>query len=254
MDTSSQTTSILLSSTLLLPPNFDKYKDVITYFRNNGLDCLSTLQEQFRFFMRYIYDTRRISWNFCKQLQETTSLSTKYDIGPGYRWGVWSNPDIGCFDWYDIENLKFKMNGYGLFTINVDEEFLFKHLSLATDIMIMNYFQELYEYGNLTKIQTKTEYIKITNPFNDSVILIIKEKFKKYCRYDEFIHSYHNISNEKNEKIDTFSIDIEFNDEVSNNIEQLLNHNIKAFPKTMDSLKQQLEVIDFLQINMAYLK
>lgn len=226
-----------------LPANFEKYNEIIMYFKNNGID-ITTLQEQFRFFIRYIYDSSRSSIDFDNQLEFKTSLSTKGNA----RWGRWFDSDIDGYDYYHIEEFKFNMKGYDFTLIN--DEFLYKQLSKATDDVIMKYFNELYQYGKLNELPIVKKYITITNKFNDSKILIEKDNFKKYCAYDHFLNFYQDISNEK---IQTFSIDVEFNDEVANNIEQLLNHNNMVVLKNLESMKQQFAVIDFLQINMKYL-
>lgn len=240
---------------MALPPNFDKYKEIISYFKNNGFDCLSTLQEQFRFFIRYIYDADNQPRSFKSELDHTTSLEAKkyrhnkYDI-----WGKWSNPDIDSDDGYDITLLRLYMHGYKSLTnyiSKVSDEFLYKQLSSVKDEIIMHYFNELYQYGKLNKIEIIQKYITITNKYNDSKMLIEKENFKKYCRYDDFLNFYHEMTDEK---IQTFSIDVLFNDVVAKNIEALLNNNNLLFPIDINDLKQQLAVIDFLQINMKYLQ
>lgn len=45
-----------------LPSNFDKYSSIIEYFRNNDVDCLSTLVEQFRFFIVYMHVPKCMHW------------------------------------------------------------------------------------------------------------------------------------------------------------------------------------------------
>jgi hypothetical protein len=59
-----------------LPTNFDKYSTIIEYYKNNGIDCLSSKIEKFRFYIVYIYSKkqRNLHSDFYKELDKTTNL------------------------------------------------------------------------------------------------------------------------------------------------------------------------------------
>lgn len=59
-----------------LPTNFDKYSTVIEYYKNNGIDCLSSQLEKFRFYIVYIYSKKELNlhFNFYKDLDTNKSI------------------------------------------------------------------------------------------------------------------------------------------------------------------------------------
>ena len=230
-----------------LPLNFDKYSNIIKYFRGNGLDCLSSLEEQFRFFIRYIYSKYTNDIDFHERLKSRTNLlyKDKYD-----NWGKW-NADIHVGHYfYDINSLTF----YDKYVMrsedyNVPKEFLYEQLSAVSDDDIMKYCNELRSYGKLCKIEKIPDYIIITNKFNDSKILVEKHNLENYCGYNKFVDDYNLLMDEK---IKTFNIDVEFNDKVALDISTLLNEGNIPDTNSIEEFQQQSEVMDFLQININY--
>ena len=135
------------------------------------------------------------------------------------------------------------MPGFHSF-FKITEKFLYDELSLVSDNEIENYFNDLYSYGKLFIIEQKYDYITITNKFNESKIVMQKELFHKYCGYKELLNDY---------TVDTFTIDILFNDKVANDISALLNEkgkNITSY--NINELAQIFNVMDFLQITLNY--
>lgn len=96
---------------LKLPDNFNKYATIITYYRNNNIDCLSTLVEWFRFYILHIYSKKRIGFhsNFVETLKTKTNLRNKKENRWG--WGWWSDPDLDGYDSYNINKLELDMPG-----------------------------------------------------------------------------------------------------------------------------------------------
>ena len=224
---------------LVLPPNFDKYSNIIKFYRNNGVDCLSSKVERFRFYIVYIYAKKNLCLSsfFYKELdKQTDPFYRKYNW-----WGRWSNPDIDSLDSYDIKNFSFHMPGFGS-RFKITDEFLYKELSLVSDKEIENYFNDLYSYGTLTITERKIDYITITNTYNEAKIVVQKELFYKYCGYHKMLEDYN---------VETFSIDILFNDKVANNISALLNEqSYDTENYVYYELEQHFNVMDFLQITL----
>lgn len=227
----------------VLPPNFDKYTNIINYFKNNGIDCLLTKYEKFRFYIVYIYskEKRHLHSDFYKELKMVTNLTNRDNP----RWGRWSDPDYDTNYFYNINEFTFFMPGYIEF--NMDEKFLDTQLSKVSDVAIECYFNDLHNYGKLNTIMYVENNITITNNFNESKIVVKKEYFRKYVGYQDILNDY------KNEKIKSFSINVLFNDKVANDISDLLNEKQqKNTHYTIDELEQKINVIDFLQINLNY--
>lgn len=219
---------------LTLPPNFDKYNKIIEYFRNNGLDCLSSLQEQFRFFVRYICIIPHI--NFKRQLDLFTLLNFK----SSHWWGCWNNPDIDSCDYINIRELRFDISSYNV--SKIDQSFLYKHLHFVDDRKILAYFNELSNYGKLQDIYVGN-YVYIGNKFNDAVIKITKENFYKYCGYSALIKEY---------KMKNFVIDVEFNENVAKDISEMINDQLQLTMDNVEEFEQKIAVIDYLQISYKY--
>lgn len=226
----------------ILPSNFDKYTNIIHYFKNNGIDCLSTKFEKFRFYIVYIYsnEKRNLHPDFYNDLKMVTKLTNRDNP----RWGCWSDPDYDTDYMYNINEFIFYMPGFNNY---MNEKFLYNQLSDVSDVTIENYFNDLHAYGRLNNIMHVENNITINNDFNDSKIVVKKEYFRKYVGYQDILNDY------KSEKIKSFSIDILFNDKVADDISDLLN---EKQPKnkhyTIDELEQKINVIDFLQINLNY--
>lgn len=135
------------------------------------------------------------------------------------------------------------MPGFNLF-FKISEQFLYEQLSIVSDNEIENYFNDLHSYGKLSIIEQKYDYITINNNFNESKIVVQKELFRKYCGYQKMLDDY---------TVETFTIDILFNDKVANDISALLNekeNNVTRY--NLHELEQKFNVIDFLQINLNY--
>jgi len=225
-----------------LPPNFDKYSNIIKFYKNNGVDCLSSKVERFRFYIVYIYAKKNLNLHssFYRELDKTTNpCFKKYP-----NWGKWDNPGIEfSYDRYDIKKFTFHMPGFR-FAFEVTDEFLYIELRLVSDDVIENYLNDLYSYGKLSITERKINYITITNTFNEAKIIVQKELFYKYCSYHKMLEDY---------KVKEFSIDILFNDKVANNISALLNeqsYNTKEYKYY--ELEQHFNVIDFLQITLNF--
>jgi hypothetical protein len=216
---------------MALPDNFNKYNPTITYFRNNGFDCLSSLQEQYRFWLRYGNHYRLDDYMDYK----TSLLIEKYK-----GWGVYNYMS----DCIDIKKLTLQSNIYPLENNIVTKEFLYDKLSEMKDSFIIKYFSELFARGDL-RLLNKKEYLTIFNHFNESKIVIEKEIFEKYCVYNNLIVHC------TDEKIINFTIDIEFNDNVSKNIILLLE-NKSIHTMSCQEFNQFLSVVDYLQINYIY--
>jgi len=216
---------------MTLPPNFDKFNITIQYFRNNGFDCLLTLEEQYRCWLRYQVHP-------CDKYDKT-ALSTKIDDW----WGCYHCVVGNSIASVNIKKLYLLSLDYHLNDNHVTKEFLYDELSKMTDNTILLYFNELFYMGKLKEFD-KNEDINIYNNFNESKIRINKKTFEKYCGYYQFIYECnHGI-------ICDFTINVEFNDNVALNIINLLNNNmlyIKA-----EEYNQFVSVIDFLQINYQY--
>ena len=231
-----------------LPPNFDKYSNIIKYFHNNGLDCLSSLQEQFRFFIRYIYVIEKyISESFHIMLDERTKLSFKNN----YMWGCWkSHSTHRLYDYYyDINKLEFYHSSYK--SINgksvATKEFLYEELSRVSDMKVNLYVAELCGYFKIKHFPNIIDNIIITNKFNDCKIIVQKDNFQKICGYNTLLEDY--------KYLDTFVIDIEFNDRVAKDISNMIDEQSIGghyFSYTIEELEQKFSIIDFLQINMSY--
>lgn len=215
---------------LVLPPNFDKYNKIIEYFRNNGFDCLSTLQEQFRFYVRYIYHSRHQDFN--RKSLGLTSLRIK--------WKRWCDPAIDSYEIIDINNLTFNVSNRGNFKPN--KECLYEQLSNVNDKTILHYFNELYDYGELVDISV-SKTISIGNKFNNATIKVKKENFIKHCGYAECIKEF---------KMNDFVIDIEFDDDVAKDISNLIDGIDSNKIKSIKKFEQKIAVIDFLQISYQY--
>ncbi len=228
-------------NTFELPPNFDKYSTIIKYYTNNGIDCLSTINEKFRFYIVYIYSKKKLNLHsdFYNQLDKTTNLIYRKERG----WGHWSNPEIDSYHYYNINKFEFYMPGFHLF-FKLTEQFLYDELSLVSDNEIENYFNDLHSHGKLSIIEQKYDYITITNKFNDSKIVVQKELFCKYCGYQTILDDY---------TVETFAIDILFNDKVADDISTLLNEKEQKITHyNLHELEQKFNVIDFLQITLNY--
>lgn len=219
---------------LTLPPNFEKYNKIIEYFTLNGFDCLSTLQEQFRFFVRYMYNSYHS--DFINKRFQFTSLEYKKDS----RWGCWNNPDIDSYDYIDIKKLRFYISGYRYYKI--DQPFLYNYLINADDITVLKYFNELYDYGKLVDIKEE-KLISIGNKTNTATIKIKKENFYKYCGYAALMKEF----NQKE-----FIIDIDFNDNVAQDISNLINEKLTRIDLSIEEFEQKLAVIDYLQVSYTY--
>jgi len=224
-----------------LPPNFDKYSNIVKFYKNNGVDCLSSKVERFRFYIIYIYTKKNLCLHssFYDELGKVTNPCFKNYPD----WGRWDNPDIDSFDYYDITTFKFHMPKFN-YPFKITDEFLHKELSLVSDDVIENYFNDLYSYGKLTITEHKINYITITNTFNEAKIIVQKELFYKYCSYHKMLEGY---------KVKEFSIDILFNDKVANNISALLNeqsYNTKEYKYY--ELEQHLNIVDFLEITLNF--
>jgi len=226
---------------LELPTNFDKYSTIIKYYKNNGIDCLSTKTEKFRFYIVHIYSKKKLNLHssFYKELDRKTNLLYRKER----YWGDWDNPDIDSYHGYNINTFKFYMSGFNL-GFKITEKFLYGELLLVSDNEIKNYFNDLHSYGKLSIIEQKYDYITITNKFNEAKIVVQKELFRKYCGYQKILDDYN---------IETFSIDILFNDKVANDISSLLNEEQQDVTHyNFDELEQKFNVVDFLQINLNY--
>lgn len=229
-----------------LPPNFNKYINIINYYKNNGIDCLQTIVEQFRFYIIYIYSKQKISLHpkFHKELKAVTNLVNRKN----FRWGCWSNPGTDSYDIYNINDYTFYMPGFKHGKIT--KKFLYNELSKVSDIDIEYYFNELHAYGKLSIIKKQIEYITITNQFNESKIIVNKEMFYKYVGYQTILEDY------TDENINKFSIDVLFNDKVADGISALLNdpivNEVTLNHYNAEELEQKFNVIDFLQINLNY--
>ena len=231
-----------------LPVNFNKYLSIITYYKNNNVDCLSTLVEWFRFYIIHIFSkdvkyTNELHNSFLTTLCDKTNLKHKND----FLWGRWSSPVMDNFYSYDIMKLHFYMPGKFHMSFKLNEQFLYDELSNVPDIEIEDYLNNLCSYGNLLPITQiyKPNVIIITNKFNESKIIVQKELFSKYCGYSKMLEDY--------ELIKTFAIDIFFEDKVADDLSSLLNE--KEYTITnykRDELEQKFNLMDFLQITLNY--
>ena len=225
-----------------LPPNFDKCSNIIKYFRDNGLDCLSSLSEQFRFFIRYIYsENESLNMRFYNEKNNKTNLSYK----KRFSWGEWDDKGHGrnSYNFYNLNTLEFRTQNLNK-NNKATKEFLYDELSNVSDGKIKQYFIELYDYGKL--IEQNNDVITITNKFNDSKIVINRFDFMKYCGYSNLLTDHNHIN--------TFVIDIIFNDKIAKHISCLINNSpdISLYNYTLEELEQKFALIDFLQININY--
>lgn len=237
---------------LELPPNFDKYSNIIKFYKNNGVDCLSSKVERFRFYIVYIYSKKELYLHssFYEELNKTTNPCSKNYPS----WGNWNNSDT---DSYDIKKFTFHMPEFGV-GFKITDKFLYKEFSLVSDNQIENYFNDLYSYGRLSITEHKIDYITITNTYNkakidyitltniynEAKIVVQKELFYKYCGYHKMLEDY---------KVETFSIDILFSNKVANNISALLNersYDIKDYKYY--ELEQHFNIMNFLEITLNF--
>ena len=240
---------------LKLPANFNKCSTIIKYYKNNDVDCLSTLSEWFRFYIIHVFSKakkyiNKLDGSFLKTLYDNTNLKNSKN----FYWGRWSSPDIDSFYCYDIKKLTFLMPGFDI-SFKMNENFLYEELSKVSDNEINNYFNDLFLCGTLSPITQIYDTFIITNKFNKSKIIVQKDLFRKYCGYQKILDNYNNLIENvtKNKSLDSFSIDIFFEDKVADDISYLLNEKaVDVTNYTLDELEQKFNVFDFLQITINY--
>lgn len=203
-----------------LPRNFDAYTSVITYLRSKGLDCLSSLQEQFRFYIVYI-----LGYNF-----RATSLKYKNDK----EWGklYWRKFHHG----FDIMNTTLT---YKDIEIKISNGYMLEKLQNADLVKIEQYFQDLFPANKSKILYVNQKQVMITNPFNDSKIIVSKDRFVTRCEHYQKI---------RGQKISTISIPVLFNDDTGLYIAKILMDNEIAQPHTIDMITQSIEVMEYLGI------
>lgn len=206
---------------LKLPSNFDAFMPIINYYRHTlNINCLSTIQEQFLFYMHYHQGIIK------KDIRKNVFDSYDGDLLYSYD---------RCF----ISRWKNKIDRNIYFNVEKDRMDI---MSLVKPEQIDLYLRNLYlEHYQLAKLDNIKKYVNIN--CNDVIIKLDKAMLNRYSNFYDNTHIQY--------KYNEIKINIQIDEITARCIEDLINNeNMNAILNAKDLLAYYA-MIDYLDINLV---
>jgi hypothetical protein len=206
-----------------LPINFIPFMQTIYYYRNElNIDCLTTRQEQFRFYIGYVDKSTRY---YAKRPEDHYQ-----DPEPGF-----SNLGYDC-----IKCLVLNLS---------DELTMMKTISVATYEQILWYLQDIYPHKKLKKYKYDDATITFIN--HDHVVFkyTMTLKYTNFKTYCEFYHIFPKPYMRNIKLTKECVLEINFSENTARCIEDLINNkNINSYKNASDLL-EYMKLTDYLGVS-----